>query len=168
MAERTAADTKIKSLEEQMTLSEDNISKVIDLAKNLSPVISTRREKELTGNILNLLQTDNKIQAVSRKIFFSTCAAGKIENLGVKDEFLATCFIKYLATARLSDDILQTILGCKVLYDTCSEKPVLGSKIINVKSTYSYSAQTANVDYNKTIESFTQQLLECRNINTYK
>ena len=166
MAERSAADTKIKSLEEQMTLSEDNISKVIGLAKNLSPVINTRREKYLTENILNLLQTNNKIQVVSRKIFFSTRAAGEIESLGVKDKFLAACFVKYLATARSSDDVLQAILGCKVLYEARSEKSVLDSKIINVKSTYSYSALTANIDYNKTIKSFIQQLLKCHT-NTY-
>lgn len=168
MAERSAADTKIKSLEEQMTLSEDNISKVIGLAKSPSPFINTCRGKDLTKSILNLLSTDNKIQAVSCKIFFSMYAAGKVETLGVKDEFLAAYFIKYFATARSSDNILQAILGCSVLYEMCSKKPVLDSKIINViKSTYSYSTQTADLVHSKTKTiTFIQQLLECH-INKY-
>lgn len=76
MAERSAADTKIKSLEEQMTLSEDNISKVIDLVKILNPVSCTEQEKNLIKSSL---------ASYSNKISVLFCVAGKIESLGFKD-----------------------------------------------------------------------------------
>ena len=152
MAERTAADTKIKSLEEQMTLSEDNISKVIGLVKNLNPVSCTPQEKDLTKSVLSSLSlTDNLIQAISCKIFSLTHAAGKTEDLGVKNKFLTGYLIKDLTAVRLSDIVLsQTIYSCKDLYEMLSEKSVFDSEISTVKSLYSYLTQTIKIDSNKT------------------
>ena len=106
MAERSAADSKIKGLEEQMTLSEDNISKVIDLVKMLSPVGHVGREKDLTTIAVDvsLLKKINIIhQVVSYKIFSPSHVSDKVESLGFKysrcdfNKLLATEFVKYLA-----------------------------------------------------------------------
>lgn len=110
MSERTAADNKIKSLEEQMTLSEDNISKVSGLVKILNSVSHTAREKDLIINNSIFVITDSMQQtkkdvresSYDFKIFSLNCVAGRVKALGFKDtkqvsnEFLITDFIKFL------------------------------------------------------------------------
>lgn len=112
MSERSTADNKIKSLEEQMTLSEDNISKVSGLVKILNSASHAEREKDLTINesvfmIMDSMQQtkkDVRESSCNFKIFSSNCVpAGKVDALGFKDtkrdsnEFLFTDFVKFLA-----------------------------------------------------------------------
>ena len=110
MAERSAADTKIKGLEEQLTLSEDNISKVTGLAKTLGLVDRMRREKDLPALKItsNLTLKENIIithqPALSYKIFSHSHAGDKGKCLDFKiigydsNEILAEKFIiEYLA-----------------------------------------------------------------------
>ena len=108
MAERSAADTKIKGLEEQLTLSEDNISKVTGLAKALGLVDRMRREKDLATLTITSNSTlkENIIThqpALSYKIFSLSHAVGKGKCLDFKiincdsNEILAEKFIEYLA-----------------------------------------------------------------------
>ena len=108
MSERTAADTKIKGLEEQLTLSEDNISKVTDLAKALGLVDCMRREKNLTTFKITSDSTLKKKNivicqaAVSYKIFSLSHAVDKSKRLDFKmincdsNEIFPVKFIKYL------------------------------------------------------------------------
>ena len=114
MSERTTADNKIKSLEEQMTLSEDNISKVSGLVKILNFASHTVSKKDpinvIDDNIFvnsdSVQQTKKDVRGSSCdfKIFSSNCVlASKVEALGFKDtkrvssKYLITDFIKSLA-----------------------------------------------------------------------
>lgn len=108
VSERASADSKIKSLEEQMTLSEDNISKVSGLVKNVNSVSPTTREKDLykSSIVTTVLTKQTKIGKKSSndcKIFSLNCATDNIDTLGFKnsksvsDKFPFTDFIKCLA-----------------------------------------------------------------------
>lgn len=113
MSERTTADNKIKSLEEQMTLSEDNISKVSGLVKILNFASHTVSKKDpyvinddIFVNSDSVQQTKKDVRGSSYdfKIFSSNCVlASKVEALGFKDtkrvssKYLITDFIKSLA-----------------------------------------------------------------------
>ena len=176
MSERTAADNKIKSLEEQMTLSEDNISKVSDLFKILNSVSRTVWKKNL-----------------SFKIFSSNCVAGSIKALGFEDikcvsnKFLIKDFIKFLTieddlrdmgsfvwykshgifmrndlmkhlmtfVSHATANISQKIFKCKKQYDFCGQNlavdefGVFDSKIANVKSDFKTNISTFNISLNK-------------------
>ena len=129
MSERTSADNKIKSLEEQMTLSEDNISKVSGLVKILNSASHTVREKDLYVindnifvNLDSVQQTkkDTRENSYNFKIFSSNCVpASNIEALGFKDtkrvsnKSLITDFIKSLA---IGDDLRDK--GSAVWYES--------------------------------------------------
>ena len=106
MSERSTADSKIKSLEEQMTLSEDNISKVSGLVKILNSVNHTAWEKDLDKSINVILDfmftKDVQESSYEYKIFSANCVEGSVKALGFKDnkrisnKFLITDFIKFL------------------------------------------------------------------------
>ena len=103
LSERSAADSKIKTLEEQMTLSEDNISKVSGLLKTPNPFGHTAREKEIFKSFvsttkLTQIKKDHSLYIIS-SLF---CVADLIGCLGVNDgkatpsNVLFTKFIKNL------------------------------------------------------------------------
>ena len=115
MSERTAADNKIKGLEEQMTLSEDNISKVGNLLKILNSVSHTAQEKDLfhksifvITNSMRQQMKDVRESSYDFKIFSSNCVLGSVKALGFKDikrvsnKLLITDFMKFLT---IEDDL---------------------------------------------------------------
>lgn len=87
MAERSAADGKIKSLEEQMTLSEDNISKVINLVKILDQFGHTDRkinniktiQSIVNSKLSNEKERKKKDEKITNNILL--CVASLIEAL---------------------------------------------------------------------------------------
>ena len=162
MAERSAADSKIKGLEEQMTLSEDNISKVIDLVKMLSPVGHVGREKDLTTIAVDvsLLKKINIIhQVVSYKIFSPSHVSDKVESLGFKyircdfNKLLATEFVKYLAVEYNLKDVGSFVtyncheMLCKKFFtkyyvaDVLSEVASISQVVFDSKKLYKLRSQ---------------------------
>ena len=131
MSERSAADNKIKSLEEQMTLSDDNISKVSSLVKILNSVSHTVREKDLSITNDSIFVLTDSVQQTTKKdvqektsynfeIFSSNCVhADRVDALGFKDtkcvsnKFLITDFVKFLV---IEDRLRDT--GSRAWYES--------------------------------------------------
>ena len=107
LSERSTADSKIKTLEEQMTLSEDNISKVSGLVKTPNPFGHTAREKDIFKNFVKTtkLTQIKKEELLDHYVYIISslfCVADLIGFLGVNDgkatpsNVLFTKFIKNL------------------------------------------------------------------------
>jgi hypothetical protein len=169
MSERTTADNKIKGLEEQMTLSEDNISKVSGLVKILNSASHTVREKDLITNdsifvISDLVQQtkkDIRESSYDFKIFSSpNCVpAGSVEALGFKDtkrvssKFLITDFINLLAiedglrgkgsTAWYESygNFMRNDLMKRLVAFVSRTTANISQKIVNCKKRYDFCAQ---------------------------